>query len=169
MRRTGTLDAHIFGEVLVPFVAALFVRGWEFDKRFTRRMDGLVGANAELHARFTSRENVNNARLMEMQRLFSPVMRAAWTVMSNVSDVPLLTSDLGVIPWTAHEHNAMMVVLDPWHALRLDARPLCPRIAFAADKWVVDIDRAEMSRVDAIRANRTSGWRHVKSTGQPRR
>ena len=152
----GALDAHVFGEVLVPFVAALFVRGWEFDERFTRRMDGLFGTDTDLHAQFTSRENVNHARLMEMQRLCSPVMRAAWTVMSNVSDVPLLTSDLAVIPWIAQEHNAMVVALDPWHALRLDARPLCSRIALGADKWVVDIDRDEMSRVDAIRANRTS-------------
>jgi hypothetical protein len=71
----GTLDAHVFGEVLVPFVAALFIRGWEFDRRFVKRMDSLVGTDSGLHARFTSRENVNYARLMEMQRLFSPVMQ----------------------------------------------------------------------------------------------
>ncbi len=45
-------------------------------------------------------DNTNIARVLEMQRLLSPVMRADWALVLNRSNVPLITSDLGYTPMT---------------------------------------------------------------------
>jgi len=91
----GTLSPREWISTLVPFVATLFVRNPEFGPRFMRRLGDPPPELAMGHA-----DNTNTARVAEMQRLLSPVMRADWALVLNRSNVPLITSDLGYTPMT---------------------------------------------------------------------
>ena len=77
--------------VLVPFVAAMFVRGRDFGGRFERRP--VVKASG-----VSSRENTNGARLLEMQRLLALVVCARWVVLHQAGRESFTVNDLGLMP-----------------------------------------------------------------------
>lgn len=92
---SGTLSAHTWVATFVPFVTSLFVRGADFAGRYEARLQSLLG----VHPRELGlgSDNTNGARLIEMQRLFAPVLHAEWTVLRNASSIPLLQNDLGYV------------------------------------------------------------------------
>lgn len=77
--------------VLVPFVAAMFVRGRDFRSRFEGR--SFVKASG-----VSSRDNTNGARLLEMQRLLAPVLCARWVVLHHAGHESFTINDLGLMP-----------------------------------------------------------------------
>jgi hypothetical protein len=66
---------------LVPFVASIFIRGNDFAARFEARR--VVQASG-----VSSSDNTNGARLIELQRLFAPVLCARWVVLHQKSAEP---------------------------------------------------------------------------------
>lgn len=89
---SGRLDAKTWIRVLVPLVAGMLVRGPDFDRRFEQRLRAL---GLDPAGEYVSADNVNGARLLELQRLLGPVAVADWTVVRVTGGEPLITNDLG--------------------------------------------------------------------------
>src|SRR5205807_1990573 len=81
------LNAITWAGVLVPFVAALMVRGRDFNERFEYRLRAFAG--------IWQPDNTNHARLFELQRLLGPVLAARWIVMATTGGSALITNDVG--------------------------------------------------------------------------
>jgi hypothetical protein len=77
--------------VLVPFVAAMFVRGRDFAVRFEGRP--LVKASG-----VSGPDNTNTARLIELQHLLAPVTCARWVVLHQAGQESFIINDLGLMP-----------------------------------------------------------------------
>ncbi len=77
--------------ILVPFAAAMFVRGRDFAARFEGRpfvkVSGMSGP-----------DNTNTARLIELQRLLAPVTCARWVVLHQAGQESFIINDLGLMP-----------------------------------------------------------------------
>ncbi len=84
-------------DILVPFVTCKFVRGNDFGTRFKSR------PVAEIDPRSASRDGINQARMLELQRLLAPVMSAKWIVLHKSGGLPFICNDLGVC-----------VITNPW-------------------------------------------------------
>jgi hypothetical protein len=84
-----TVDAQTWARVLVPFVAAMLVRGPDFDARFQARLGPLAAVGPD------NPDNTNGARLLELQRLLGPVAAARWVVMEVRGEGGLITNDVG--------------------------------------------------------------------------
>jgi hypothetical protein len=89
------INALAWASILVPFVAALMVRGPDFNVRFEARI-----AQIDVPTRT---DNTNFARLMEFQRLLAPVAAAKWILLRTQSDEPLITNDLGYAPFANYQ------------------------------------------------------------------
>lgn len=68
----GNIDALTWARTLVPFVAAMLVRGPDFNTRFESRP--FIRSYAQ--DRKLSADNANGARVMELQRLLGPIAAA---------------------------------------------------------------------------------------------
>jgi hypothetical protein len=89
--RTARVPLRAWLRVLVPFIAAMFVRGRDFGARFEGRP--VVRA-----AGASGRDNTNRARLLELQRLLAPVTCARWVVLHQAGGAPFIVNDLGLMP-----------------------------------------------------------------------
>jgi len=141
--RESVIGAKVWLRTLVPFVASIFIRGPDFDERYRKRAlnkdsspyysirgEASFLPSGELDTtpppipstRKEIEDNVNLARLVELQRLLVPIMAARWIVLHfRDDDEWLLTNDLGYIPGTIEgvsEHGAI-VPLDRRTALAL--------------------------------------------------
>lgn len=86
----ATVPLRTWLRVLVPFVAAMFARGKDFETRFEERP--VVKASG-----MSSPENTNRARLIELQRLLAPVTCARWVVLHQAGREPFIVNDLGLM------------------------------------------------------------------------
>ncbi|MGV0050907.1 DUF4238 domain-containing protein [Mycobacterium colombiense] len=89
-----TIPGKTWLRVLVPFVTGLFVRGKEWESRYSERMKSLYASEHFSDPEHKS-DNTNVSRLMEFQRLLAPVMSARWVVMHVRGDHPVITNELG--------------------------------------------------------------------------
>lgn len=80
---------------MVPFVACMLVRGPDFNERFDLRLSHLRGKLTKVQYK----DNLNHARLMELQRLLGSVTTARWKIYSTKSTEKLITNDLGYSPY----------------------------------------------------------------------
>lgn len=62
-----------------------------FNNRYEKRMEFFQSKNID-------EDNTNLIRLLELQRLYAPIMFADWRILHNKSDVPIIENDLGYIP-----------------------------------------------------------------------
>ncbi|MDQ0242005.1 DUF4238 domain-containing protein [Arthrobacter bambusae] len=84
------LSANTWLRTLVPFVASLFVRGRDFADRYKHRV------NPALH-QFLNKEQINRARLLDLQRLLAPVTAARWVVLHHRDSArPFIGNELGL-------------------------------------------------------------------------
>lgn len=83
--------------VAVPFVAGLFTRDIDFNKRYLRRLQGLdipFENDAEKNQYLT---NITNfSRMVEMQSLLLPVMAARWKIVHSKESFEFILNDLGI-------------------------------------------------------------------------
>ena len=91
----GKLDVSQWLNTLVRFVAALLVRGPDFDIRFNGRFDWFGGA---LDDRLT-KSNTHYARLFEWQRLLASIIGARWLLIETSGQFTQVTNDLGYTPF----------------------------------------------------------------------
>lgn len=78
--------------IIVRFIGQLFVRGFEFEKRFEKRLSLLLGVNK---LPIDMKDNTNLARLMELQRLLAPIMYSEMAIFQNNSSIPIIQNDIG--------------------------------------------------------------------------
>jgi hypothetical protein len=140
---TTELDADTWLRVLVPFVAALLLRGPDFEKRFTERAIRHFGD--ELRERME--ETAGEARVMELQRLLAPVLAARWVVMHASGDTPVITSDVGWAPYGDPVNGEMgfAIPLNPKTILGLVPRRTRFVLAWNGTGWSALIDHRELS------------------------
>lgn len=90
-----TVDGGRWVRVLVPFIAAAFVRTPEYGRRFQRQpiitqMAGSQKADSEWAA-----DNTNLSRLLSLQRLLTLVMASEWIIMHSVGEPSIIINDIG--------------------------------------------------------------------------
>jgi hypothetical protein len=151
-RTNGMMDARLWAEVMVPFIAATFVRTPDFADRFGLRFAAPGAAGSELE----QPDSINRARLLQLQRLFSPVMRARWRLLRSTATAPLITSNLSMAPMTLMNRPGWVFPLGRTLALHLSPRPRTPRVWLTApwDQTLVDIEIETIGRNAAHRINR---------------
>jgi len=136
----GTIDAVQWLKTLVVFVAALLVRGEDFETRFTERLGELAASRG--------RDNTNMMRLMELQRLFASVIGARWLLLETPGTAAQITNDLGYTPFLnpAHKESGIAIPLNPRHIL-LIITTLKRVIARAKDGgWEPNIERGVLDQ-----------------------
>jgi len=136
----GTIDAETWARVLVPFVACLFVRNHDFNQRFEKRLP------FHRMQKFISNRNTDNARLFELQRLLTPVLSAAWTVIRTFENEEIITSDLGYGYMQDIRNNVIIctIPLNNNHILQITPRRKGIILELANDKWVPKINYVEV-------------------------
>lgn len=92
-----TLDAETWANVLVLFVAHVFVRGPDFNSRLVARREERFGGAANPFNE--GKDHANITRLIEMMRLSGVLMRAEWNVVHAPPGSTFITNDLGRAPF----------------------------------------------------------------------
>lgn len=143
--------------VLVPFVAAMFVRGRDFGARFDER--GVVKASG-----VSSRENTNGARLLEMQRLLALVVCARWVVLHQAGHESFIVNDLGLMPTRdlGLQQNGFAIPIGRGSVLGIFPRQT-RTVAWYDDGWqsVVEhrlVDTIEVSAFNRSMAQGATEW-----------
>jgi hypothetical protein len=138
-------------QVLVDFVASLFVRGPEFSVRFESRL------GPELTAKLPP-DNTSMARVIEQQRLFAPVMYANWiAARASGRAVPtndlgyFLTQDLGTDRW------GYGVPLSRDLIVALFPGPAAHTLRWSGSAWLIDIPFVDLSATDVAEMSRWVG------------
>lgn len=121
-----SITAQAWANTLVPFVAALLVRGPDFNIRFQGRLESLFQSELlEDDLQYVrSSDNINMARLMEYQRLLGQVTIALWLVLEKNGRDSLITNDLGYAPFINPQagHRGMSIPLSENHTLAIIPR-----------------------------------------------
>jgi len=135
----GRLDARSWIRILVPFVAAMLVRGPDFNLRFERRLRAL---GLDPHMDLTSEDNTNGARLLELQRLLGPVAVAKWTVVHVIGKEPLITNDLGYAPYLnkVTGETGISIPLNLTYTLSISPRTRREILRAQSGRWIPVID-----------------------------
>jgi hypothetical protein len=143
----GLVDARLWAEAMVPFIASLFVRSPDFGDRFGLRFAVLGGDGPALE----QSDSITQARLFQLQRLFSPVMRASWRLLRCPKGAHLITSNLALAPLSLPQRPGWVVPLSRTWALHLKPRPRTPRVWLTAPSGETFVD-VEVESVTAERA-----------------
>ncbi len=130
--------------LLVPFAASLFARGRDFPLRYRHRLGDTIEI-VDLDA-YMNDTNMNLARLLELQRLYYPVMAARWKFL-HAADRSIITNDIAMTatfdPLTA-EHG-YVIALDPTVALLITKTNRKPRVFWTGNEWVVpDVEHHQL-------------------------
>jgi hypothetical protein len=138
----GRLDGRMWIRILVPFVSAMLVRGPDFDLRFERRIRAL---GIDPRGEHVSEDNVNGARLLELQRLLGPIAVARWAVIHIIANEPLLTNDLAYAPFTnlATGDRGIAIPLSLSHVLTLSPRVKGEILRVVDGSWIPLLDHAQ--------------------------
>jgi hypothetical protein len=132
------LDAITWLRTLVPFAASFLVRGIDFDKRFSNRMQQLFQGNSEDFIESAkSPDNINHARLFELQLLLAPVIASRWSVCQTQGIDSLITNDIGYLPCfdLLNRVNGVAIPLDLCHVLVLSPQKKRNIVVSVNGKW----------------------------------
>jgi len=137
------IDAKTWIRLLVPFVTCMLVRGADFDVRFTGRIESIFGHSKSKE--FLGRNQINGARILEIQRLLFPVTSAKWIVIHTPGEDQLLTNDLGYCPFINPRtiDYGMAVPLGKRHVLAISPRRSGQILHFDGGKWRPRINYTE--------------------------
>jgi tetratricopeptide (TPR) repeat protein len=128
------LDAKIWIRILVPFVACMLVRGPDFDKKMTDRLDEM---GFDEDSPYLSKTNLNYARAFELQRLLGPISVAKWIVAEIEGDELLITNDLGYCRFfnPFFEESGMAIPLGQKHVLMIIPRDEGDILNYVDERW----------------------------------
>ena len=88
------INAITWARVLVPFVTCMLIRSPDFNTRFERRI-----LEIQLDLEKLSPDNINFGRILEIQRLLTPILAANWIVFNIQGNEELITNDIGYAPF----------------------------------------------------------------------
>lgn len=131
------VDAKTWIRILVPFVASLLLRSPEFEERFNRRIENLLGEK---------RTDTNNARLFELQRLLAPILVADWKVLRITGAGSVIVNDVGFMPFLDGPTSkcGFAIPLDLKHILILVPNRRRTVAKLLNKKWYPIIEYADM-------------------------
>lgn len=141
------VTAMAWASILVPFVAALMVRGPDFNDRFEARILSL-GVDSPS-------DNTNFGRLVEFQRLLAPVAAAQWNLLSVQGADLLITNDLGYAPFANYQTQefGIAVPLGLRHILAISPQT-CRVLAFSqGGEWLPTINFIDAPPDDHVQLN----------------
>ncbi len=138
----ATISAETWTRILIPFVACLFLRGPDFNNRFSRRLNAL---GLEHNDYSVSPDNINNARLIELQRLLAPVTAAKWAVLRFKKNNTLITNDLGYAVFLnpSTKDFGAVIPLGLNHALTISPQTKRTILRIKNGKWIPQIEYYE--------------------------
>jgi hypothetical protein len=90
LEQGAPISLSVWLRILVPYVAAIFVRGADFAPRFMSRPSVAAAGGTN------TMENANIGRAIELERLLAPACCARWTVLHKSAGEPFVLNDLGV-------------------------------------------------------------------------
>lgn len=174
LEASQAIEAEIWLRVLVPYVASLFVRGLEWEKRYISRFTDAWGQDiltspaldsksmrSDEGAGSTIRDiltesNSNSSRLIELQRILALVTCAKWNIVHSVSTEPFLNNDLGMTGTIVPNTNeiGLVVPLSRTVAVRLFPRDRRWVVRWDRDKWLAVVDHDYLSRPKLAGLNR---------------
>lgn len=137
-----TVAAQPWIGAIIPFVAGLFVRGPEFNRRFENRP--IISSMREHFDSSQFSDNTNIARLFEMQRLIYPVATALWTIAHLTIDPRLptavITTDIGYCLMKSPGNRGIgyAIPLRPDMILVLHQGPGNMELRWDGEEWVVE-------------------------------
>jgi hypothetical protein len=151
-----TLDAGIWADTILPFVAHTFARDIGFDAR----LPGRVGPLSEYVLRHPN--NAKLFRLREAQTLYGTMIRSEWIVLHAPRSTSFITNDLARAPATSALRNLAGYIIP----LRRDAALLLKRGIRRPqfwpherlDRWVMggikhmDIDTSGVTKINGALA-----------------
>ncbi len=145
----GTIDAITWARVIIPFVAGILVRGPDFNQRFGFRLKGLRLSKG--------RENTNIARLLELQRLFAPVIAARWQVLAAQGEEDIITNDIGFVAFENMNSAELgiSIPLTRHNVLTLIPRRARPIVIVKENNWYPIIEYSNLSPDDHNHLNST--------------
>jgi hypothetical protein len=166
----GSIDANLWGSVLVPFVAHMFVRSPDFGERHKNRVAVLCGDIPSPIPQ--DRDRANIARLIETRRLSGLAMRAEWSLVYAPPGAHFVTNDSGRALFRRDEPGTQVAHLIPLRrdiALQINMGKAAHRLSRGAnDKWVIgpistcttDYDGVACINGEMAKAARTEiyGW-----------
>jgi hypothetical protein len=91
LEQSAPVPLKVWLRTLVPWATSVFVRGADFGARYTGRLTR-QGMGPEVN----TADNANLSRVLEFQRMLSPVMAARWIVLHRTSGEPFVINDLGL-------------------------------------------------------------------------
>jgi hypothetical protein len=154
------VNADTWLRVLVPFVAALLLRGPDFGERFDRRL-------AELVPDLKRRTGVD-ARPFELQRLLAPVTAARWVVMHATGSSPIVTSDMAWAPYSnpLQDELGFAIPLDLRTVLGLVPRRTRRVLQWKGTGWSAMIEHRQLDPGNHERLNQTvTSWAYRQVFG----
>jgi len=137
LERQPPLNCRVWTEVLVPFVAALFVRSPDFIREFERRFSPQIAAR---FSAVTAHDRGSGPRLIEFQQLLAPVMAMRWAVLHNLTATPLITSDAAFAPTVTPLGLGYVIPIGPRSALLLAQAQSRAVLRWQGGRWVAPIE-----------------------------
>lgn len=143
---TIPLDGRTWAQVLVPFISSLFIRGIDFEERFTSRIPGVTGpaSDGSAEAPIASwHDNALAGAMIEWQRLLPVSLTAEWIVLHGSGAPILSTNDVGhclTSPPGEPHRVAYAFPLDPARMLVLERRPARRILDWDGGRWTAPIE-----------------------------
>jgi hypothetical protein len=137
------VDAEPWLRVLVPFAAALLLRGRNFEARFTERV--VKELDESIRPRVAA--SAGDARMFELQRLLAPVLATRWVLMHASPDSPVITSDTGWAPYrdALRGELGLAIPIDSNSVLGLVPARTRPAIYWNGSAWCAVIDHRKLN------------------------
>jgi Tfp pilus assembly protein PilF len=131
------LDGRVWLTKLVPFVAAMFVRGPEFQHEYPARLPRSLDKYGA-----SDLDTATRARLIDFQVLLAPVMAARWAVVHFSKHVDLITSDRGyaLTATPTGELPSYVVPADGHAALVVTPQRSGQALRWVRGRWVAELE-----------------------------
>lgn len=153
------LDGRVWAQVLVPFISSLFIRGVDFEKRYTARIPGITGPSTDGSPDILPswHDNALGSAMIEWQRLLAPTMAAQWIVLHG-SGAPILpTNDVAhclTSPPGEPRRVAYSFPLDPCTMLVLEGRLARRVLDWDGQQWTAPVEHRPMVDAELLTARR---------------
>ncbi|WP_437960384.1 DUF4238 domain-containing protein (plasmid) [Sorangium sp. So ce119] len=136
---SGTITARAWTRILVPFAAAMLVRGVDFKHRFSSRL-------RDWPEEQRSNDNINYGRLLELQRILASVLAAEWHVFAADGPGDLILSDIGFVASGDRDGSlGIAIPLGPRHVLRIHPCQTRAILRYDGSEWIPLIKRTALS------------------------
>lgn len=144
----GTIDAEIWGRVIIPFVAGILVRGPDFSERYKQRQGNLIDI---VHP-----DSVNISRVFEFQVMLANLISSEWLIASTIGHDELITNDLGYAPFVIERTReiGISIPIGKRHIIQIIPRRISRVAVNQSGQWVPVVKHVQLVRDNHLGFNR---------------